>query len=440
MADIKYGHELRRLHFSFKAEYVPLNHGSYGAFPSIVKDRQRKLQALTEECSDPFIRYSIPKLLKESREAVAPLLGVAVKEVVFVPNATTGVNTVLRNLKYDDGDVIIYLSTAYGACEKTILHICETTSASFHRITVPFPIEDGDFLALFDATLNDIREQGKNPRIAMFDTVATFPGVRLPFEQLVGACRASGILSLVDGAHGLGHIDLTHLGTVGPDFFTSNCYKWLYTPRPCAVLHVPKRNWSLMRTTFPTSHGFVTDELAKGSRDPLGDLFYWAATLDMTPYLCVPQALDFRKDVLGGEDKIRQYCFGLAKDGGRTVANTLGTEVLDNKSGTLSQCCFAMIRLPIQFDHESPSIGHSNTLTPSLPSAQDGPAIVKWIMETLMTDHNTWVPGKFFQGAAWVRISAQTYLELSDFEWIASILKDLSARVMTEDVLRTKRT
>ncbi len=68
-------------------------------------------------------------------------------------------------------------------------------------------------------------------RIAKFDTVLTFPGVRLPWERLVKACRDTKVLSLVDGAHGIGHIDLTHLGSLGPDFFTSNCYKCVFCPR-----------------------------------------------------------------------------------------------------------------------------------------------------------------------------------------------------------------
>lgn len=60
----------------------------------------------------------------------------------------------------------------------------------------------------------------------MFDTVLTFPGVRFPWEALVEACKKLQILSLIDGGNGIGHIDLRHLGRVGPDFFTSNCYKY----------------------------------------------------------------------------------------------------------------------------------------------------------------------------------------------------------------------
>ena len=142
-----------------------------------------------------------------------------------MPNATTGINTVLRNLQYHDGDIILYLSTAYGACEKTIMHVCETTAAKALKIDVDFPIEDDDLINVFRETVQRFNTQGERVRIAMYDTVATFPGVRLPWEGLTVACRQLGVLSLIDGAHGIGHIDLTKLGEVNPDFFTSNCYK-----------------------------------------------------------------------------------------------------------------------------------------------------------------------------------------------------------------------
>ncbi len=223
--ELKLGSHLRTHAFSFDPAYRPLNHGSYGAFPKVVRAKQRQIQDQTEGRSDPFIRFTIPKLLRGSREAVAPRLSASMEEVVFMPNATTGVKTVLRNLKYEDGDIILYLSTAYGACEKTIMHVCETTAAQSLKIDVKFPIEDDAFVSTFRETVQRLTVQQKRVRIAMFDTVATFPGVCLPWKGLTVACRELGVLSLIDGAHGIGHIDLTKLGELSPDFFTSNCYK-----------------------------------------------------------------------------------------------------------------------------------------------------------------------------------------------------------------------
>ena len=221
------GRAIRQEQFLFNSKYTPLNHGSYGAFPIAVRDYQRNLLDCIESRSDPFIRFRIPDLLVKSRIAAASLLGASPNDVVFVPNATTAVNTVLRNLTFVEGDTILYFSTAYGACEKTIQYICETTPATNKCIDVTFPLADAALEQLFRRSIREVTSSGRRAKIAMFDTVVTFPGVRLPWEKLVKACRDTNVLSLIDGAHGIGHIDLTHLESVGPDFFTSNCYKWV---------------------------------------------------------------------------------------------------------------------------------------------------------------------------------------------------------------------
>ena len=222
-----FGSALRGTHFSFSPSFTPLNHGSYGAAPRAIEEKHFDFQKLVSERPDVFMTYKLPEFLDESRKAIAPLLGVPADEVVFVPNATTGVNTVLRNLKFEEGDVIVHFSTIYDSCEKTIASVGELGHLRAANIPLTYPIEDDDIVRkLRDRVLQE-RKEGKNVKMAMFDTVLTFPGARMPWEDLVAACRELGVLSLIDGAHGIGLIDLTHLGTVSPDFFVSNCHKYV---------------------------------------------------------------------------------------------------------------------------------------------------------------------------------------------------------------------
>ncbi|KAK5181875.1 hypothetical protein LTR16_010299, partial [Cryomyces antarcticus] len=103
----EFGREMRKM-FMFDDEYVNLNHGSFGTYPRAVRDVMRSFQDRSEARPDVFIRYDYPKLLDESRAAVAAYLHCPVETIVFVPNATTGVNTVLRNMVFAPGDSIIY--------------------------------------------------------------------------------------------------------------------------------------------------------------------------------------------------------------------------------------------------------------------------------------------------------------------------------------------
>jgi selenocysteine lyase/cysteine desulfurase len=220
-----FGHAMRNAHFAFSPAYTPLNHGSFGVIPTPIQETQKSFQKLAAERPDPFIVYDLPDLIDISRSAIAPLLGVDIDEVVFLPNATTGVNVLLRNLKWEKGDVVVYFSTIYAACEKTIASIAEHEPLEGEKIELVFPVEDDEIVESLKEKIAEVRAKGKRVRVAMFDTVLTFPGVKLPWEKLVSVCKESEVLSLIDGAHGIGHIDLTHLGQVGPDFFVSNCHK-----------------------------------------------------------------------------------------------------------------------------------------------------------------------------------------------------------------------
>ena len=258
----------------------------------------------------------------------------------------TGINTVLRNLVYKEKDCILYFDTIYGAIEKTLASIVETNpQLTLRKVGAgqdygyTLPCTHPDILNAFSQSISRILYDGYTPKVAIFDTINSIPGVRFPFERLTRMCKEYGILSVVDGAHAIGQIPL-NLSLLDADFFVSNCHKWLYTPRGCAILHVPKRNQHLIRTTYPTSHGFVPDPTAPMSiRNPLPPvsdksefvrLFQFVATSDNSPYYCVPAALNFRQNLCqGGEEGIYNYIRDVAQRGADLLAMLLGTEVMD---------------------------------------------------------------------------------------------------------------
>ncbi|TQV99585.1 aminotransferase family protein [Cordyceps javanica] len=412
-----FGAEMRKKHFAFAEGYQPLNHGSFGTFPKSVLEYQRQLQSQSEARPDTWIRYTYLDLLRASRSALAPLLGVQAGEVVLVPNATTGVNTVLRNLIFEEGDVVLTFSTIYGACNKTIESLSESCPVSSHQIEITYPVTDDEIVARFRAAIQNIKASGRVPKLAMFDAVLTFPGARFPWETLVTVCREHGVQSFMDAAHGIGHIDLEHLGSVGPDFMVSNCYKWLMVPRGCAVLYVPFRNQHLISSTVPTSWGYLpkTKRAAMSTQDYFDKLFDKVSTIDNTPYCCIPAALEFRSNVCGGEAKIREYCFDLAQRGAARMAEIFGTQPLENDS----RCCFATVRLPLTLTELGPKV--------------DGLAVAKWMKELTPAEYETYIPFKFYADAFWCRISAQIYLDITDFEWAAAIVLKICDRAKARE-------
>lgn len=145
-------------------------------------------------------------------------------EVVLVKNATTGVHTVLHNLGFRRGDAIVYFSTVYGAMERMLISLGEMTGVSVRKVEVRFPLGVDEVVGGFRETVEKARSEGLHVKAALLDTIVSMPAVRFPFERLVEACHELGVLSVVDGAHGVGQIPL-ELGKLKPDFFTSNCHK-----------------------------------------------------------------------------------------------------------------------------------------------------------------------------------------------------------------------
>ncbi|KAJ5595911.1 hypothetical protein N7450_002369 [Penicillium hetheringtonii] len=422
-------------HWLFDPSYKNLNHGSFGAHPAPVRDAQRAFLDLADSRPDPYIRLEHTKLLQKAREAVAQIVNAPTDECVFVKNATTGVATVLYNLNFQPKEALIYFEPVYGAVEKGIVSFQEHSSFQARKVNFHFPITVDELERRFRETVSSARNEGLTVRAAVFDTIVSNPGIRFPFERFIGICREEGILSVIDGAHGIGQIPLD-MKTLQPDFFTSNCHKWLYTPRSAAILYVPKRNQHFMRSTLPTSWGFIA---AAGSAETMASILHSSSLRAMTRhYICVEAALKFRKEVCGGEEAIMGYCEKVANEGADVVANILGTDVLQEpglKPGEKSQmraCALTTVRLPIAVADSSDG-GSMVPGTLVTLSTTEASRAFPFIQRQLLEKYNTFVP--VFQHGPWLwtRLSGQIFLEKSDFEWLGGILRDLCEQVARRD-------
>jgi selenocysteine lyase/cysteine desulfurase len=391
---------------------------------------------LTSAFNSPFIRYVSPRKLDESRAAVAKILNAPVETVVFVPNATVAVNTVFRNIMWDqDGrDEILYFSTIYGGCGKTLECVAEINRnlVQPREIPIRYPLSDSDVLSAFKEGIRASRAARKVPRFAFFDTVSSLPGLRVPFEELTKICKEEGILSVIDGAHGVGHLPLD-LSALDCDFFTSNCHKWLFVPRGCAVLYVPVRNQWMIRSSIPTSHGFqprtggggTPSSLPPSMNSEFVNNFEFVGTLDISSYYVVEDAIKWREEVCGGEKAIMEYNDNLAREGAKAVAKVLGTKILDNDEHTLTKSGMSNALLPLEVS-EVPIPGKNTVKRANILT------VTFWMQEVLVAEHKTFLAVFFMQGQWWVRLSGQIYLDLEDFEWAGERLKEVCERAGKE--------
>ncbi|KAJ5164114.1 uncharacterized protein N7500_005944 [Penicillium coprophilum] len=434
-------------HWMFDPAYKNLNHGSFGAHPIPVKDAQRAFMDLADLRPDPYIRRYHAEYLDEARGAVAKVLNAQQNECVFVKNATTGVATVLYNLNLKAGEALVYFEPVYGAVEKGVVSLQEHNPFHSRKVSFQFPITEDELERRFREVIRQAREEGLEVRVSVFDAIVSNPGVRFPFERITAICREEGILSVIDAAHGIGNIHLD-MKKLQPDFFVSNCHKWLYTPRSCAVLYTPRRNQHILRTTMPTSWGFIPapespetmasvldDPNAPVSKTAFERLFEFVATSDDSAYICIPAALKFRAEVCGGEDAIIAYTHRVANEGADAVAAALGTDVMQEpglkpgQESRMRQCAMTTVRLPIAVAPADKEAKAFDSIPLVVLSEEETPKAFSWIQTQLLDNHNTFLPVFRHGSWLWTRLSGQTYLETSDFEAIGIVLRDLCERV-----------
>ncbi|KAK8137060.1 hypothetical protein PG984_005000 [Apiospora sp. TS-2023a] len=442
---VPFGAPMRHAHFAFAPSYTPLNHGSYGTHPVSVRAAHLALRAEVEAAPDPFIALEFSRRLARPRQLAARMLRCPVDELVFVPNATTGIDTVLKNLVWQPGDVILCYEVVYGSVANGLEYLREITPGlEIQVVHVPLPVADDDLVRVMVDTAREVNAApGKRVRLAICDTIISGPGARVPFERLVPALQAEGALVLVDGAHGIGHIDLD-LSKLRPDFFVTNLHKWLFVPRGCAAFVVRKEHQHLIRTTLPTSHGFKP-------RKPLGgvvnadkgedfvEMFSFTGTADTTNWLCVEAALKFREEVCGGEESIRAYTHHIAQRGGAIAAEVFGTEIMDCPGSSMRQCNFANIRLPLVMkggvgDNDDGASGSMASIIPR----EHGHLVADWIKARGVEESGIYFQTFPYYGKWLWRLSGMVYVEEADFRKGAEVLKALCERVTRGEYLPCK--
>jgi isopenicillin-N epimerase len=260
-----------------------LNHGSFGACPEPVLAAQHALRERLERQPVAFMDRELPVLLDRARASVAAFLGADPDGLAFVPNATTGVNAVLRSLRFEPGDRLLTDDHEYNAILTTLRATAARDGAALDIAHIPFPPETED--EVVDALLEAVTPR---TRLAVISHVTSPTALVLPIERIVRALHALGIDTLVDGAHAPGMVPMD-VDRLGAAYYTGNGHKWLCGPKGSAFLWVRADRRDRIRPVV-TSHG-ANDPRTDRSRFRLE--FDWVGTSDPTPALTLPAAIDW---------------------------------------------------------------------------------------------------------------------------------------------------
>lgn len=376
-----------------------LNHGSFGSCPLAVQEFQREVRERMERQPVKFFVRDLEGLLDEARSKLAAFVGSAAEDLVFVPNATSGVNAVLRSLSFEPGDELLVTDQEYNACRNTLDYVAGRSGARVVVVKIPFPLA-----GVAEINTPILAAITPRTRLVLLDHVTSQTGLVLPIEALVRGLAARGVDTLVDGAHAPGMVPL-NLAQLGAAYYTGNCHKWICAPKGAAFLHVRRDRQERIRPLV-ISHGANS---SRTDRSRFLIEFGWMGTGDPSAALAVPKAIEFIRSLRpGGWDEVMKHNRDLALAGRRVLCSELDipTPCPDELIGSLA----------------SVPIPDANSAKPS-----KNPLYLDPLQDRLLVEFGIEVPVIPWPAPPkrLLRISAQLYNSLPQYEKLARALKKL---------------
>lgn len=287
--------------FLLDPQVIFLNHGSFGACPrevfEVYQDWQRKLERQPVQ----FLGSDLDGLLKQARAKLAEYLHTQASDLVFIPNATHGVNIVAHSLHLQPGDEILATNHEYGACKYTLQYYCSRSGATYKEGTITLPVTSSEEIVeqLWEGVT-------AHTKLIFLSHISSPTSLTFPVEAICRRARQAGILTLVDGAHAPGQMPLD-LAALPVDFYTGNCHKWMLSPKGAGFLYASQPVQSLIEPLI-VSWGYpATWSPPKESQ--FIDLLQWTGTKDPAAALSVPSAIQFLED--NHWDVVREDCHHL---------------------------------------------------------------------------------------------------------------------------------
>lgn len=396
-----------RSQWSLRPGVTYLNHGSFGPSPRIVREaRQAWSEQLESEPMDFFVRQ-LEGHLDAARARLGRFVGTAGKNLVFVDNATFGMNIVAQSFPLSDGDEVLATDHEYGAVLRVWRQRCQQAGAALVVRKLPTRLDSVDELVetLFAAATS-------RTRLVVVSHVTSPTAVILPVREICAKAKSLGLAACIDGPHAPAAVDVA-IDKLGCDFYAASCHKWLSAPFGSGFLYIHPRWQGAARPSVVSWGNSLSGRPADWS-----DEFTWSGTRDPAPFLSVPAAIDFLEGhhhaegegpdgarSTSGIDRFRDWSHELARYARERIVGMTRLEptIPDSRDwyGT-------MIALPLSDSVGEPAEGHMHPL-----------------QQALWERHQIEVPIVNWQGRRFVRVSCHLYNDRDDIDRLANALRQL---------------
>jgi isopenicillin-N epimerase len=361
-----------------------LNHGAFGALPTVVGEAAAELRTMMERDPADLMMRRLPSMINDVRTQLAEFLRADEAGCVFVPNATAGTATVLAAVapSLEAGDEVLTTDHRYEAVKVQLGALAAAKGISPVFAHVPLSLtQREDVVAAITERIT------ARTKLLVVDSIASSSGFVFPVEEIVTAAHERGVPVLIDAAHAPGQLDVD-LSAIGADFWVGNLHKWICSPRAAAFLSIAPQ-WRDTVRPLVASHHFA------GGLQPAFD---WTGTFDPVTILAVPAALAFWSEL--GWDNVRKTQRATVDDGAARVAMALGTTA---PTADEFRAAMRVIELPTIL----------------------APERARQVEATLSAEHQVEISLMALHGRSWVRVCGQIYNTPSDYDRLAAALPEL---------------
>ncbi len=308
-----------------------LNHGSFGACPRVVVERLQEWQREVERQPVEFFQRRAASLLAGARAALGAFLNVDPRDLVYITNATVGMNIVAHSLSLKDGDEVLGTDHEYGAVDRTWRFWAKERGFAYKQVAIPLGVSESEAVELVFKAVT------ARTRAISMSHISSPTATIFPVAKIISKAKELGIMTVVDGAHAPGQLELD-LKLMAPDFYMGNLHKWVCAPKGAAFLYAAKHVQGLIKPLI-VSWGY---EAIEPSSSQFLDYMEYVGTRDLTPFLSVPTAIDF----LNGHNwsAVRDNCHKIVEKAEATVMELTGLASIYDSSNRYSQ--MAAMRLP----------------------------------------------------------------------------------------------
>lgn len=273
-------------HFHLNPEITFLNHGSFGACPKPIFEEYQRFQLELEHEPVYFIQKKSAGYLKIARESLAKFVGCEAQDLFFTPNPTFAVNTIMRSLKLQAGDEILTTNHEYGAMDRTWHFYCKKSGAKYIRQEISLPIISKEQI-LYEFW----KGVTSKTKVIFLNQISSSTALIFPVKEICDKARELGLITIIDGAHVPGHIDLD-ITELNPDFYTGTLHKWMLAPKGSSFLYV-KKDYQNNIEPLVVSWGYESD--FPGESQFL-DYHEYQGTRDISAFLCTPKVIEFLEE------------------------------------------------------------------------------------------------------------------------------------------------